>query len=154
MKWLVVVVALLFPTIAHAEDGDLTNFTVGPVLGVRIAGGQPDSSPLIIGIEGGAGYGPERFNIGFEHRSDHDFGYVEFDPWYLLGGTIGFGVNEAGETNGVFGFWEGLPIMGNDASCTDWHSTVTVSGGYRYTGVHELYLSVKAGTMHGNVCFD
>jgi hypothetical protein len=154
MRWWVVVAALGLPSVAHAEDGDLTNFTVGPVLGVRISGGEPGTSPLIIGLEGGAGYGPERVNIGFEHRSDHDFGYIEIDPWYLIGGSFGFGVNENGDTNAVLGFWEGLPVMGNDAGCNDWHSTVTVSGGYRYTGVHELYLSVKAGTMHGNVCFD
>ena len=154
MKSLVVLLALCVPNIAHAEDGDLTNFLVGPVLGVRIGGGEPGTSPLILGVEGGAGYGPERFNLGFEHRSDHDFGYVEFDPWYILGGSFGFGVNENGETNGVIGVWEGLPIMGNDASCSGWHSSVTISGGYRYTGVHELYVSVKAGQMRGNICFD
>lgn len=156
MKWLVLVIALCLPNLARAEDGDLTNFTIGPVLGVRIGGGDPNTSPLIVGIEGGAGYGPERVNLGFEHRSDHDLAYVEFDPWYLLGGTFGFGVNEEGKVNGVIGFWEGVPVigMGNDVPCNGWHPTVVVSGGYRYTGVHELYASVKAGTMNGNICFD
>lgn len=155
MKRLVVVVAVLCAAnTAHADDDDLANVLVGPVIGLRLSGGEPGSSPFIVGLEGGVGYGPERINVGFEHRSDHDFGYVEFDPWYLLGGSFGFGVNENGDANGVIGFWEGLPIVGNEAPCSGWHTSVTISGGYRYTGVHELYVSAKAGQMRGNVCFD
>ena len=48
--------------------------------------------------------------------------------------------------------WEGLPLTGNP-SCTSWHQEITISGGYRYTGAHELYVTMKAGWMEGDVCF-
>ena len=53
----------------------------------------------------------------------------------------------------VLGIWEGLPLD-NHGGCSGWHDQITISGGYRYTGVHELYLTIKAGMMNGNVCFD
>jgi hypothetical protein len=151
---LALLVLVLLSNVARADDGDLANVLVGPVIGVRLSGGEPGSSPLVVGLEGGVGYGPERVNVGFEHRSDHDFTYVEFDPWYIVGGSFGFGVDDNGDTHGVVGVWEGLPIIGNNASCNGWHTSVTIAGGYRYTGVHELYLTAKAGQMRGNVCFE
>ena len=133
-------------------DGDLANFLIGPVLGVRLGG--PPGDRGIIGFEGGAGYGPERLNAGFEHRLDKDFVYVEIDPWYLLGGTLGFGIDTDGKQYPVLGVWEGIPLSLGRESCSDWNRTITLAGGYRYTGVHELYATLKAGWMRGSVCFD
>ena len=31
---------------------------------------------------------------------------------------------------------------------------LTLAGGYRYAGRHELYFTLKAGRMDGSVCFD
>lgn len=141
-------------TRANAGGDDLANWLVGPVVGIRLGHARGASgSVAIVGLEGGVGYGPERINLGFEHRSDHDFGYIEIDPWYFFGGTLGFGINDDGNVDGVAGIWEGIPLS-NFKSCTDWHPQLTLSGGYRYTGVHELYLTIKAGEMHGNVCID
>jgi hypothetical protein len=148
---LAVVMIVAWPSSARADD-DLLNFTIGPVFALRLSG--PEGSKGVIGIEGGVGYGPERINIGFEHRSDHDVGYVEFDPWYIIGGTLGVAINDENEASGVFGVWEGLPIAGFEGSCSGWHNIATIAGGYRYTGVHELFVTLKAGRMNGNVCFD
>lgn len=130
---------------------DLANVLIGPVLGVRLGG--PPGDRAIIGFEGGGGYGPERGNAGYEHRLDKDFFYVELDPWYLLGGTVGFGIDGDGNTSPVLGVWEGVPLSAGQQSCTDWNRTITLAGGYRYTGVHELYVTVKAGCLHGIICF-
>ncbi len=134
---------------ANAED-DLANWLIGPVLGIRVGG--TTNNRLVIGIEGGVGYGPERINLGFEHRSDHDVGYIELDPWYIVGGSLGVAVNDEGEADPVLGLWEGVPLS-DTGNCTDWHDQLTIAGGYRYIGVHELYVTIKAGRMHGNICF-
>lgn len=149
MRALVILAVVLTPQIA-AADGE--NWLVGPLLGVRLGGGP--GSALVLGVEGGFGLGPERFNLGFEHRSEKMFYYGEVDPWYILGGSFGFGADEDGHVHPVLGVWEGLPIPLSDPPCSGWFKLVTVSGGYRYTGVHELYLSVKAGMMNGFICFD
>jgi len=150
MRTLVILAVALTPRIAAAEDGE--NWLVGPVLGVRLGAGA--GSPLVFGAEGGYGLGPERFNLGFEYRSEKLFFYGELDPWYILGGSFGVGVDEDGEAHPVLGVWEGIPILPLSPPCSSWHNQVTLSGGYRYTGVHELYLSVKAGKLDGGFCFD
>jgi hypothetical protein len=154
MRWLVAVVLMVASTSAHAGN-DLANWLVGPVIGVQISG----RGGVVLGIEGGGGYGPERFNLGFEHRYavDHgtvEMGYIEVDPWYILGGTAGIGVQSDGKVEPVLGVWEGLPLSESNVPCSGWHTQVTISGGYRYTGAHELYLTVKAGYMDGKFCID
>jgi hypothetical protein len=149
MRALVILAVVLAPGIAAA---DTENWLAGPLLGVRLGAGP--GSALVFGVEGGLGVGPERFNLGFEHRSQKMFYYGEIDPWYVLGGTFGFGADEDGEVHPVLGVWEGLPILPKNLPCSGWFNLVTLSGGYRYTGVHELYLSVKAGRMNGSICFN
>jgi hypothetical protein len=139
--------ACAMPRLAAADD--LANWLIGPVFGLRLDG--PGGGT--IGLEGGYGFGPERLNLGFEYRAQKAFYYAEVDPWYILGGTLGVGVDEDGKSSPVLGVWEGLPLT-TGGSCSGWHNQVTIAGGYRYTGVHELYLTVKAGMMDGNVCFD
>jgi hypothetical protein len=132
-------------------DNDLANYSIGPVFAIKL-GGHGDWP--VLGLEAGAGYGPERINLGFEHRADHDAGYIELDPWYIVGGSLGFAVDDEGKTHGVGGVWEGVPIAGFDGGCSGWQNMVTLAGGYRYTGVHELFVTVKAGRIDGKPCFD
>jgi hypothetical protein len=131
------------PSPAHADEE--WNWLVGPVLGIRL-GGPSEGSRAIYGVEGGAGLGPERINVGVTRRLDQTFGYVELDPWYIIGGSLGFGAEfESGEVFPVLGVWEGIPIKYPDCAGSGLHPAVTLAAGYRWTGVHELYLTVKAG---------
>ncbi|HTL32052.1 MAG TPA: hypothetical protein VL326_02940 [Kofleriaceae bacterium] len=155
MRFFVVAVLALatlvaLPSRAHA-DGDLLNYSIGPVFGIKLTG--PGDWP-VIGLEAGVGYGPERINVGFEHRSDHDAGYIELDPWYIIGGSIGFAVDDENKAHGLAGLWEGVPVAGFDGGCNDWQNMTYIAGGYRYTGVHELFITIKAGRIDGSVCFD
>jgi hypothetical protein len=136
---------------AHA-DNELRNILVGPVLGIRLSG--PDGDHGVIGLEGGVGWGPERINLGFVHRADRELYYVELDPWLWVGGSFGLGVDSAGEPHGIIGLWEGIPIAGEALHhcASGMSSIVTLAGGLRYTGVFELYLTVKAGASEP-VCF-
>jgi hypothetical protein len=147
MRWLVGLLVVTLPSLAHADDGE--NWLIGPVLGVRLGG--PPGERLVIGAEGGVGFGPERINFGFTH-SNSDIVYVELDPWYVVGGSLGLAVNtDNGAASPVLGLWEGIPL--NDGPCSEWHPQLTLAGGYRYTGRHELYVTLKAGRMDGSVCF-
>jgi hypothetical protein len=151
MRMLVIALSLLALSSTRA-DAEGTNWLIGPVFGIRL--GSHAGSDGVFGVEGGVGAGPERLNLGFEHRDDKVLGYVELDPWLLVGGTLGFGVDSEGDVQPVLGIWEGLPIK--DPSCSvpssQYQTQVTIAGGYRYTGVHELYFTIKAGVAQ-NICF-
>lgn len=133
-------------------DNSLQNFLIGPVLGIRLGG--PPGDRGVIGVEGGVGAGPERLNFGFEHRLDREFYYVELDPWLWLGGSLGFGVDSKGEAKGIIGLWEGLPVAGDALhGCPSGYSSmVTLAVGIRYSGVTELYATLKAGVSQA-ACF-
>jgi len=141
---LVIVLSLLVMSSTSA-DADGTNWLIGPVIGVRLGSRVGPSG--VFGVEGGVGAGPERLNLGFEHRDDKVLGYIELDPWFLVGASLGFGIDSNGDPQPVLGVWEGLPIK--NASCdvgsNQYQREVTIAGGYRYTGVHELYFTIKAG---------
>jgi len=130
-------------------DNDLHNFLIGPVFGVRLSG--PSGGDFgVLGVEGGIGWGPERINLGFVHRAGRELYYVELDPWLWLGGSFGLGVDSEGESHGIIGVWEGLPVAGrflHSHACPfgDYESAVTIAAGLRYTGVLELYATIKAG---------
>jgi len=64
---------------AHADENEL-NYLAGPVLGFTF-GDRSGAGGGLLGLEAGAGWGPERVNIGIEQRDDESFGYVELDPW-------------------------------------------------------------------------
>lgn len=138
-------VLLLVAMSSTRADADSLSWMAGPVLGFRL--GAAPGPRGVFGVEGGAGWGPHRLNLGFEHRDHKQLGYLEFDPWFLLGASMGFGVDSDGEPQIVLGIWEGLPIgLERALACTDQYSAqATISAGYRYTGVHELYVTVKAG---------
>jgi hypothetical protein len=155
----VAAVAAVQPSSARADERRYENVMVGPLFGFRLSG--PSGHRGIIGVEGGVGLGPERLNGGHTWRRGETFTYVELDPWYLIGGTLGVGRASTGDWSPVIGVWEGIPILGGESNrhCDavpddGWHATVTASAGYRYAGVHELYVTVKGGAMNGYVCFD
>jgi hypothetical protein len=125
-----------------------TNATFGPVLGVRLGG--PSGNRAILGLEGGIGCGPERLNVGFTWRLDRTFAYVELDPWLYVGMSLGVGVDTRGKAYPVLGIWEGLPLEAPECGVVDWRTVITLSVGYRYTGVHELYIAPKLGQIHGS----
>jgi len=147
------VVVMMVAGTAHADlcsDANGRNILVGPILGWKPGG----KSGLIVGVEGGVGCGTMRLNAGFEYRDHKGLTYVEFDPWFLLGASFGLGVDTDGELTGIIGTWEAVPLVYQ--TCR--HDTQTIamlSFGYRYTGVHELYISVKAGELAGDSgCLD
>jgi hypothetical protein len=142
---------LLPAVVARAEPGRDTNVMAGPVLGLRLGG--PAGARGIVGLEGGVGWGPERLNLGFTRRLGKTFGYLELDPWFYVGASLGFGIDSDGEPHPVLGVWEGVPIV-YESCRSGWHTTVTLSIGYRYTGVHELYVAPKVGASYdSSLCF-
>jgi len=150
MRVIVITIALLVASSTGA-DADGINVLAGPIIGLHF-GGSSDSHS-VFGIEGGVGLGPERANLGFEYRDRKSFGYIELDPWYILGVSLGAGIDSDGAFHPVAGIWEGIPLKFPDCeeSSTRFQATVTLSAGYRYTGVHEIYLSLKAGASQ-NLC--
>ncbi|MGE0551531.1 MAG: hypothetical protein AB7O24_16275 [Kofleriaceae bacterium] len=149
MRWGIAIIIVCALASAARADDFARNWLLGPVLGYRLWG--PPGDRLIIGLEGGVGIGPERVNVGMTHRLDHEFYYIELDPWLYVGASLGIGIDSNGVEHGVIGIWEGTPL--NDVPCTDgFHRITTLAIGYRYTGVHELYLTVKAGQSETLIC--
>ncbi|TMQ09224.1 MAG: hypothetical protein E6J90_24010 [Deltaproteobacteria bacterium] len=139
MRMLVmVVVSLLVVSPTRVDAEAKKNWLVGPVLGIRLSG--QGGSRGVLGVEGGVGIGPERVNLGVEHRDGKLFGYLELDPWLLVGASIGLGVDSDGQVQPALGVWEGIPHkLGNDPCYSSkYDAEVIVAVGYRYTGVHEL----------------
>jgi hypothetical protein len=143
--------ALLAAFAGRAAAKDPESWLAGPIIGVRL-GAEDGHSRGIIGLEGGYGIGPERVNGGGEWRDGVGFFYLQLDPWLYVGGTLGVGVDARGEAHGVLGVWEGSPVV-YPSSCDHFGATVTAAAGLRWTGVLELYLTVKAGASVP-VCFD
>ena len=141
-------VAIALGSVAHAE---VRNVLIGPVFGIRLGG--PAGDRLTLGVEGGVGYGPERINMGFTHRLWKTFYYVELDPWLYVGGTLGVGIDSDGDPHPVIGAWEGIPLTFPECEGDGYFRAITIAGGYRYTGVHELYLTPKAGFSE-EICFN
>ncbi|TMQ11935.1 MAG: hypothetical protein E6J91_21895 [Deltaproteobacteria bacterium] len=152
MRTLAITIALLVASGARAE-ADGTNWLVGLVFGIRLNG--PGGAGGVIGVEGGVGAGPERINLGFEHRAGKTLGYLEVDPWFVVGGTLGLAIDSDGNPEPVLGLWEGAPLKLPSCGIGREHydTTISIAGGYRYTGVHELYITIKAGISQP-ICFD
>jgi hypothetical protein len=148
LAWIVAAAAALRPGMARAEPADATNWMIGPLLGLRL-GGADDVRRSILGVEGGGGWGPERLNVGVTRRLGKTFTYVELAPWYVAGLSLGAGIDSDGKTHPVIGVWEGLPLRYPACGDDGWQPVITLSAGYRYTGVHELYVAPKVGTIYG-----
>jgi len=57
------------------------------------------------------------------------------------------GVGSQTGTHPVVGLWEGIPLNVEDLCQGDDRVIMfTIAAGYRYTGVHEFYLTPKVGT--------
>jgi hypothetical protein len=82
-------------------------------------------------------------NAGLTWRDSELFSYVELDGWYAVGATAGFGYGSRGEWQAVLGVWEVVPLADN-GSCNN-KEMVVASFGYRWTGLHELYVAGKYG---------
>ncbi|MFT3698844.1 MAG: hypothetical protein QM831_37200 [Kofleriaceae bacterium] len=142
MRWLVLVVVLAGVTPARADDDFGASALGGLVLGVSFG---HRTTPLY-GLEAGGGLGPERFNIGFEHRDDTRVVYAELDPWFFLGMSFGGAYEIDHDMEHVdLGAWEGLPVYSSANSCGHAGVLGTISVGVRYTGTVELYVSPKIG---------
>jgi hypothetical protein len=144
-----VVLSLAITQSAHADNRGLaTNVLAGPVIGV--AWGRGHQTGALIGVEAGAGYGPERINVGFETGADRSLGYVELDPWYVLGVSLGIGLDSDLAMQPVIGAWEGAPIAGL-CEGNGFHFVATLSVGFRYAGIYEVYVTPKFGEAQ-NFC--
>jgi hypothetical protein len=130
-------------------DANFENVLGGAVLGVAFRDQRPS---VLVGVEGGVGVGPERVNLGFTHRADEVFVYGELDPWLLVGASIGAGYGTTGGPQPVVGFWVGMPYFSNECPYS-WRFEASLSIGYRYTGVHEVYVTPKVG-MGKTGCID
>jgi hypothetical protein len=152
---------LVLCSVATARADYEASVMAGPVIGIRL--GATRGSRLAFGLEGGAGLMPSHFpqagsgalngtarlNIGFERSGDRLLAYIELDPWLLVGGTLGVGLDDHGVVP-VVGAWEGVPLIYQAYDCDPlggWGTALTAAFGYRFTGEHELYLTVKAGAM-------
>lgn len=156
--WVIgIVVAVLVVTRTEARaDVESLNLFAGPVLGLRL--GDPPGGRLIVGFEGGPGASIVRLNLGVTRRLGHQLYYAELDPWFFVGGSLGVGVDSRGTAHPVLGLWEGVPLT-LDAfhrcdTTGDLRRAATLAVGYRWTGVHELYVTVKAGVTQGFGCLD
>lgn len=141
---------LALSTTAYA-GGDDANVLVGPVIG--LAWTSHTGWTGLFGVEGGGGVGPERLNVGFVDRSHKLAGYLELDPWLLVGGSLGLAIDEDAEPHLVLGIWEGLPVGSYHCGDGEWHRLVTISAGIRWTGSLEIYFAPKAGAAR-NGCID
>jgi hypothetical protein len=148
---ILLVALLLWPALAAGSPGNDGNFMAGPLLGLSHSSTQ--GWQFLWGAEGGAGAGPERINVGVDQRAGKLFGYLELDPWLLVGASLGFGVDEDGDTHPVLGIWEGAPLR--DYPCGNGHYIfmASISIGVRYTGAWELYAAPKAGAANPG-CID
>ena len=143
MRIIVAVLAIMaWTNLAEASHGNDGNIMAGPILGLSHA---PDGWRLQLGVEGGVGAGPERLNAGFEQRAGKLFTYLELDPWLLLGGSFGVGVDEDGDVHPVLGIWEGTPLRSYPCGNGSWIFMASLSVGIRYSGAWEIYAAPKAG---------
>lgn len=94
-----------------------------------------------------------RVNLGLTRRLDKTFRYLELSPWYVVGASLGFGTDSDGKSHPVLGLWEGAPVVFPECGADGWQPVVSLSTGYRYTGVHELYIAPKGGVIYeGDIC--
>ena len=145
-------VAVIITSVTSAR-ADLCNehtsrtILAGPVVGLL----RGKHAGPVVGFEGGVGCGPMRLDLGFEHRDHKGLGYVALDAWHGLGATFGLGLDTGGVIQGIGGVWEGVPT--HFPTCRpDNQTAVLFSFGYRFTGVHELFVSLKAGRIERASC--
>lgn len=143
-------VMALPPRRAYAEPQFPESKLIGPLVG--IAWGKDHPAHPTIGVEGGIGLDELLIlNAGSTWRGGELFSYVELDGWFFLGATAGYGHGTRDGWQAVVGIWEPLPPKVLESGC-DEARLVAFSVGYRYTGLHEVYLTAKYGDAW-EVCF-
>jgi hypothetical protein len=93
---------------------------------------------------------PRRDEPAFVH-------YAAFEPWLLLGGTLGVAVTHVLEPRLAYGLWEGIPVPLSGALLDDpddaggqtiWMATLTI--GWRGFGsTHQFYFTPKLWRYRG-----
>jgi len=81
--------------------------------------------------------------------------YAAWEPWLLVGGTLGVLTSSSDGVHPVFGLWEGLPfvlgafkresVLYRCSPC----ATFSLAFGWRFDGNGELYLAPKVGILNG-----
>jgi hypothetical protein len=132
---------------AHAEK-DPESTLIGPVFGLTWGRGRLLHATL--GGEAGFTIAPlVSVNAGVTWRDQELFAYGELDGWFVVGATAGVGYGTRSEWSPVVGVWELAPL-GIDDGCQR-ETGFVISAGYRWTGLHELYVAPKYGEVEG-VC--
>jgi hypothetical protein len=141
----------LSPRDAHADEGD--GIGAGPVLAIKFHGGAA------LGWEVSGTYRAPflKLSLGGEYplegTKDAKFHhYLAYEPWFLVGGTIGFAVNDSDKAQVMYGAWEGLPTDFDQVEKSpgpQWMGTITV--GWRAFGAkeHSIYFTPKLWWYHG-----
>jgi hypothetical protein len=77
--------------------------------------------------------------------------YVAYEPWFIVGGTLGAALLDVNRVSFMYGIWEGAPIpltgklvvdSGTEHDATTWVLTLTV-GGRVFGGVSQFYFAPK-----------
>jgi hypothetical protein len=144
---------------ADLYDYDLA---AGPVIAMRDDGG------LALGWELGGAFGHDlasrvlsRVNVGGSYalfgtsnRGAEDLSvvhYVVWEPWFIVGGTLGVAIDKGARVHPAFGAWEGFPIPLSTDDEIDSRSPhrifLSIAFGFRWWGtdVNEFYLTPKIG---------
>jgi len=101
-----------------------------------------------------------RFNLGMSWRPSARelVSYAAWEPWLLVGGTLGAAYSTADRQVGALGgLWEAAPVSVSQHRAGDLPTspgcvpcyTVTVAIGWRWARGGEVYLAPKVGILDG-----
>jgi len=116
-------------------------------------GGDPAISPASL---------LARFNVGMSWRPPLAAGnarervtYAVWEPWLLVGGTLGVRTSSSDGPHAVLGLWEAVPyvvgafkretLLYRCSPC----ATLSLAFGWRFDGSGEFYLAPKVGLLNG-----
>jgi hypothetical protein len=163
-------VAVFATAFAAAACGSGVQAAAGPVVGYvkgrgASLGWEAGGGPMKTEVHG---YAPElqfpsliaRVNLGMSWRPSARelVSYAAWEPWYLVGGTLGAAYSTADRQVGLLaGVWEALPpwvwhpssvAVPTSPNCSPCY-TVTVAFGWRWSRGGEFYLAPKFGVLDG-----
>jgi hypothetical protein len=147
--WLI---AMSMASRAHATPGD--GFGAGPVFGIAKDGtfslGWEVSAttflPLLKASLGG------NYALNATAAQPVAIHYLAFEPWLVIGGTLGAAIADTGEVDFMHGIWEGAPIALNETLVPDrgtvhpkwaWLLTLTVGCRIFGSGSPQFYFAPK-----------
>jgi hypothetical protein len=87
-------------------------------------------------------------------RGADAFAYLELDPWFVVGASVGVGVGTESGWRPIIGVWEGIPLneLCPGATSSGGTTLITISVGVRWAGATELFVGPKIGWMRRKVC--